>query len=230
MTSLTDYETDLINKFSDINEKNYQTNILSMIRLWKIKKNSHYDYLVGNEALNWKRLAVQILTNINIKEKLLIEIYQWLSIPEIYSGMSEFEFRYLMGYEKYNSYLSYFYGVLIERSILCCVERENYKKRISNGKSTVNVLNVSYEHIYGYSFLHLYEEYCKKSSVSNEKQYEYDDENFTYYCFKKRIEDSEPAKLASDTKKGTIFLQELMRSEEKRLALSNNKVKYSKIY
>jgi len=38
MTSLTDYETDLINKFSDINEKNYQTNILSMIRLWKSKK------------------------------------------------------------------------------------------------------------------------------------------------------------------------------------------------
>ena len=40
MNSLTDYENDLINKFSDINEKNYQTNILSMIRLWKIKKNS----------------------------------------------------------------------------------------------------------------------------------------------------------------------------------------------
>ena len=230
MSNLTDYENDLINKFSDINEKNYQTNILSMIRLWKIKKNSHYDYLVGNEALNWKRLAVQILNNIKIKENLLIEIYQWLSIPEIYSGLSEFQFRQLIGFEKYTSYLSYFYGVLIERSILCYVERENYKKRISNGKSTVNVLNVSYEHIYGFSFINLYEEYCKKSAILNKKHYEYDDENFTYYCFKKRIKDSEPAKLASDTKKGTIFLQELMRSEEKRLALSNNKVKYSKIY
>ena len=31
MNSLTDYENDLINKFSDINEKNYQTNISSMI-------------------------------------------------------------------------------------------------------------------------------------------------------------------------------------------------------
>ena len=101
MNSLTDYENDLINKFSDINEKNYQTNILSMICLWKIKKNSHYDYLVGNEALNWKRLAVQILNNITIKENLLIEIYKWLSIPEIYSGMSEFQFRQLIGFEKY---------------------------------------------------------------------------------------------------------------------------------
>ena len=230
MSNLTDYENDLINKFSDINEKNYQTNILSMIRLWKIKKNSHYDYLVGNEALNWKRLAVQILNNINIKENLLLEIYHWFSIPEIYSGISEFQFRQLIGFEKYTSYLSYFYGVLIERSILCYVERENYKKRISNGKSTVNVLNVSYEHIYGFSFLHLYEEYCKKSAILNKKHYEHDDENFTYYCFKKRIQVSEPAKLASDTKKGTIFLQELMRSEKKRLTLSNNKVKSSNIY
>jgi len=230
MSSLTDYENDLVNKYSDINEKNYQINILSMIRLWKINKKSHYDYLVGNEALNWKRLAVQILNNIKIKENLLIEIYQWLSIPEIYSGLSELKFRQLIGFEKYTSYLSYFYGVLIERSILCYVERENYKKRISNGKSTVNVLNVSYEHIYGFSFLHLYEEYCKKSAILNKKHYEHDDENFTYYCFKKRIQDSEPAKLASDTKKGTIFLQELMRSEEKRLALSNNKVKSSNIY
>ena len=161
---------------------------------------------------------------------LRIEIYQWFSIPEIYSGISEFQFRQLIGFEKYTSYLSYFYGVLIERSILCYVERENYKKRISNGKSTVNVLNVSYEHIYGFSFLHLYEEYCKKSAILNKNHYEHDDENFTYYCFKKRIQDSEPAKLASDTKKGTIFLQELMRSEEKRLALSNNKVKSSNIY
>ena len=222
MSSLTDYENDLVNKYSDINEKNYQINILSMIRLWKINKKSHYDYLVGNEALNWKRLAVQILNNIKIKENLLIEIYQWLSIPEIYSGLSEFQFRQLIGFEKYTSYLSYFYGVLIERSILCYVERENYKKRISNGKSTVNVLNVSYEHIYGFSFLTLHEEYCKKSTILNKKHYEYDDENFTYYCFKKRIKDSEPAKLASDTKKGTIFLQELMRSEEKRLALEKN--------
>ena len=182
MSNLTDYENDLINKFSDINEKNYQTNILSMIRLWKIKKNSHYDYLVGNEALNWKRLAVNILNNMNIKENLLIEIYQWFSIPEIYSGISEFQFRQLIGFEKYTSYLSYFYGVLIERSILCYVERENYKKRISNGKSTVNVLNVSYEHIYGFSFLTLYEEYCKKSTILNKKHYEYE-KIFVLYLF-----------------------------------------------
>ena len=141
MNSLTDYENDLINKFSDINEKNYQTNILSMICLWKIKKNSHYDYLVGNEALNWKRLAVQILNNITIKENLLIEIYKWLSIPEIYSGMSEFQFRQLIGFEKYTSYLSYFYGVLIERSILCYVERENYKKR-----RPYDIMNVDKNH------------------------------------------------------------------------------------
>ena len=70
----------------------------------------------------------------------------------------------------------------------------------------------------------------KYRNSKSEIAIKYDDENFTYYCFKKRIKDSEPAKLASDTKKGTIFLQELMRSEEKRLALSNNKVKYSKIY
>ena len=52
--------------------------------------------------------------------------------------------------------------------------------------------------------------------------YETDDENFTYWCFKKRVEVSEPSKLASDTKKGTMFLYKLLESESKRIILSKS--------
>ena len=61
------------------------------------------------------------------------------------------------------------------------------------------------------------EEFLSKYNLNPNSLTEIEFENFTYWCFKKRVENSEPSKLASDTKKGTMFLYKFLESENKRL-------------
>ena len=66
-------------------------------------------------------------------------------------------------------------------------------------------------------------EFTQKFKIDINDYSELDDERFTYWCFKKRVDFSEPSKLASDTKKGTSFLFNLLDSESKRININNKK-------
>ena len=69
----------------------------------------------------------------------------------------------------------------------------------------------------------MFKEFCEEYRIDINNYSELDDEKFTYWCFKKRVDFSEPSKLASDTKKGTTFLFSLLSSESKRLKHNNTK-------
>tara|TARA_B100000579_G_scaffold71292_2_gene54366 strand:+ start:22877 stop:23575 length:699 start_codon:yes stop_codon:yes gene_type:complete len=215
-------EEKIIESFSEIDEKNFKNNILSIIGSWKINNKNNYDYLIMQEAFNWKRLAVKIIDSLEFDKNLTSKLINWLFNPHLYATFSEKKFRELIGFEKYNAHLSYFYGVTIERCIIAYSEEELLKRQISYGNFVRYRPEDVYSHIYNITYNELIDEFFSKFKIDSKKISEIEFENFTYWCFKKRIENSEPSKLASDTKKGTMFLYKFLESENKRLNSKKN--------
>ena len=223
MSEINAYEKKLIQEFSDINEENYKSNILKIINSWKIHKNKKYDFIIFNQAFNWKRLANLILDNLLVDNLLKDKILDWIVQPHLYGGFSETEFKKLLGYEKYSAHLSYFYGVTIERCLITNVEEELTKRQTSYGNFVRFRLDDAFLKIYNFTYDQLFMEFTEKFKIDINDYSELDDERFTYWCFKKRVDFSEPSKLASDTKKGTSFLFNLLDSESKRININNKK-------
>ena len=117
-------EEKIIQKFSKIDHNNYKENILSIIGNWKINNKNSYDYLILHEAFNWKRLAVKIIDYFCFDESLNTKLINWIFNPHLYATFSENKFRELIGFEKYNAHLSYFYGVTIERCLIAYSEED----------------------------------------------------------------------------------------------------------
>lgn len=210
-------EIKIIESFSNINKENFRTNILSIIGNWKISNLNSYDYLLMKEAFNWRRLAIKIIDYVECDKKLYSKLLDWIFTPHLYATFSENGFRELIGYEKYNAHLSYFYGVTIERCLISYTEEELFKRQISYGNFVRYTPEDVYSKIYNISYNGLIEEFLSKYNLNPNSLTEIEFENFTYWCFKKRVENSEPSKLASDTKKGTMFLYKFLESENKRL-------------
>jgi hypothetical protein len=210
-------EEKIIQKFSKIDHNNYKENILSIIGNWKINNKNSYDYLILKEAFNWKRLAVKIIDYLRFDESLNTKLINWIFNPHLYATFSENKFRELIGFEKYNAHLSYFYGVTIERCLIAYSEEELLKRQISYGNFVRYRPEEVYSQIYNITYNKLIDDFFSEFKITSKKISELEFEKFTYWCFKKRVENSEPSKLASDTKKGTMFLYKFMDSENKRL-------------
>tara|TARA_Y100000768_G_scaffold153048_2_gene114376 strand:+ start:1030 stop:1722 length:693 start_codon:yes stop_codon:yes gene_type:complete len=210
-------EEKIIQKFSKIDHNNYKENILSIIGNWKINNKNSYDYLILHEAFNWKRLAVKIIDYLRFDESLNTKLINWIFNPHLYATFSENKFRELIGFEKYNAHLSYFYGVTIERCLIAYSEEELLKRQISYGNFVRYTPEDVYSQIYNITYNKLIDDFFSEFKITTKKISELEFEKFTYWCFKKRVDNSEPSKLASDTKKGTMFLYKFMDSENKRL-------------
>ena len=94
--------------------------------------------------------------NMNVDKILKSKILLWISSPHIYAGFSEKEFKGLIGYEKYSAHLSYFYGIIIERCLLCFVEQELIKRQASYGNFVRFNPDDAFQKIYEFSFTEMF--------------------------------------------------------------------------
>ena len=111
MQLITTEEKKIIDQYSNINSSNFKTQILSIIKNWKIDVNRNYDFIVNNEAFNWKRLAVYIIDNLKLDKEMYNLAINWITKPHLFATLSENNFKNLIGFEKYTSHLSYLYGL-----------------------------------------------------------------------------------------------------------------------
>ena len=111
--------------------------LLSAMRKWNLPGEEvdgcHYQYLLLGEAFDWLALADRLLHEVDglvpAEEKEALLFFNRL--PQ---ALPETEFCQLIGPEKYRAYLNYFYGVVVEESILLAVEAEVRKERLSKGQ------------------------------------------------------------------------------------------------
>jgi len=193
--------------------KHWYVALLEAVGMWNTPEESYkgqeYRYLIDNEAFDWMLLAERILDEVNhLVPQGEAEQFLFHCTPPI--ELSNGEFRRLIGEAKYQAYLNYFYGVTVEETLLLVAEEEARKERITqvlseNGQSQEE----AYVRIYGATADELLKKFRKDRGYPRRKSMELGEmKEFTYWLFKFRLDHSDKARVASDTKKA---LEELRR-------------------
>jgi hypothetical protein len=169
-----------------------------------------YRYLVGGEAFDWLLLADRLLDELGDavtpeeREALLFHGHPPLEIDDE-------EFQTLIGTPKYQAYLNYLYGVVVEEALQYAVEEEMAKEHHAHVWSASTLDNsTSYPRIYGRTLPELLEEFQTERDMAISEKIDYADfKEFTYWLFKYRVRTGEGARVASDTRKGLAALSRL---------------------
>jgi len=202
--------------------------ILEAISLWKSPQEEfggrRFNYLVGNEAFDWLLLAERLceeLDGLVPEDEKLSLLFQ--GVTPLSLGRDEFQ--RLLGPAKYKAYLNYFYGVIVEEFIINAMEEKALKERTSVGLPCSSELarNRAFHHLYGAGEIDLLSQFREDLLLPTCDSITLDElREFTYWLFKYRLKHSEKAKVASDTKKGILRLQETWLSRAR--ALDRRKV------
>ncbi|MDA0353433.1 MAG: hypothetical protein O3A10_14675 [Chloroflexi bacterium] len=166
-------------------------------------------YLIGGEAFDWLLLA----------QRLLIEVEEFLPEGEVErllifglppDGSSEEDFARAIGGPKHRAHLNFQYGVTIEELLLLAAELELQKvgRLAGTGQPQPDVL--AYERVYGKKLEELQLLYATETDTrlaARMRQTEL--QAFTYWCSKYRLRTSEPARVASDTKKALALMSRM---------------------
>ena len=188
--------------------------ILEAIALWTAPQESFQGrkltYFIGGEAFDWLLLAERLCKSVDdLLPKSEVEDLLFAGrFPDSFDGN---RFKDLLGVEKYRGYLNYFYGVTAEEMLQAAVEREVLKRHISNGyRSRKDLSEEIYNAIYRASKSELFEQFrVEKGLPIEESMTLTESKEFTYWLFKYRLDNSDKAKTASDTRKALQHLKEV---------------------
>lgn len=192
--------------------RNWYVALLEAIGLWGSAEEFHdgryYRYLIGGEAFDWLTLADRLCQEIDglVPESEKLDLL-FAATPPL--DLAPGEFRQLIGDVKYRAYLNYLYGVVVEEALISVVEDEVLKE---NGHFT----HVPDQRVEQEACRRVYEAgmedllalfrgqtgYAGGDSVSLTEKKE-----LTYWLFKYRVDHSEKARVASDTRKALAWLQ-----------------------
>ena len=206
------------------NGEHWYVALLGAVQLWtapeEVYKGQHYKYLIADEAFDWLLLAERLCDSIDglipqeEEERLLFETRAPLELtPE--------EFKRLVGSAKYTALLNYWYGIDVEGALLDAVEEGIHKERLARGMTKRrDVGNEACGRVYGASKTDLLKEFL------TEKEYEdngtlsaMDLKEFTYWLFKYRVLRNDPARVASDTRRGIERLESIARQRSVKSAV-----------
>ena len=209
-------------------ESDWKLTVLEAIADWPLAnedvRGEMFEYLIGGEAFNWRLLAQRLLGECGslIPDETL---WEWLSDSVLFAGFEEPDFMRAVGVDKFRAHLSYFYGVTVEQSLLVAVEEEVTHQRVGSGRQLSDgSLERAYALLYGDEREHLWEVFRLEAGVHAAREgWRHRDEHslgsedsFTYWLFKLRMERSDPAKIASDTRKGLAKLERMRQNDIRR--------------
>ena len=182
---------------------------------WETYQGREFKYLIHGEALDWLVLAERIcieLTDVvetSEREDLLFK-------GKLPSAVSPVQFRELIGANKYKAYLNYWYGVIVEEALQLAVEEEIRKSYASKGYlDNDSFVEEGFFILYGKNYSDLMQEFRREFKLTRRKKMSLTDlKEFTYWLFKMRLTKWDPARVASDTRKGINTLRHLDQLED----------------
>ncbi len=183
--------------------------LLEAVGLWEtaaeVYNGRTYCYLIDGEAFDWLLLAQRLCESVSDlipaeeRENLIFH-----GRPPI--EVSPAEFRDCIGVIKYQQYLNYFYGVTVEEALVQAVRDEVRKERFVFGYREEDGTDGDeevYRRIYGAGKTELLREFRTLAGHPQQHSISLTEiKEFTYWLFKYRVNRSDRAKVASDTKKG----------------------------
>jgi hypothetical protein len=188
----------------------------------EVIKGRQYRYLVGGEAFDWLLLAERLLESSGIecdeaeRDALIFNGHPPLEIEDD-------EFQMLIGTPKYQAYLNFLYGVVVEEALQYAVEEEMAKEQHAHVWSAAHVDRAgAFVRIYGRPLHEMREEFQRERGLEVTDKVGYEDfKEFTYWLFKFRVRNGEGARVASDTRKGLVALSQLEAAHRKRTDTAN---------
>jgi hypothetical protein len=193
--------------------KHWYIALLEAIKFWKSTEEDYqgrlYRYLIDGEAFDWLLLAERLSDEISesIPEKERVNLL-FFDIPPL--ELTTEEFKKLIGPAKYRAYLNYLYGVLTEENLISAVVDEIRKERVASGLNKhEDILDKAYRRIYGDIQQSLLDSFRKEKRYPKRKSMTLSElKEFTYWLFKYRIKKCDKSRVASDTKKALIKMQQ----------------------
>ena len=211
----------------------WQSAYIRTVAAWPIENETVYGeafhYFIGGEAFNWKRLAERIAAQIadeGCTEKRSKMVFEWIENSGTFGGLDEQEFRRILGVDGWRAHLNHFYGVHIEQCLLAAVQSRIQKRRYSSGRPPSDDASDQ-------AFLGLYEEneqvlwkgFLEENSMrlsdliaqSNDDARSIAlDEEFTYWLFKRRIENTNAPQVAAETQRGLDMMSRMGQADDRR--------------
>ena len=195
--------------------------LLQAINIWTSTqenyKGRHYQYLIDKEAFDWLLLAERLLEEVKelVPEQEIVDLL-FFDRPPI--ELTREQFKELIGSAKYQAYLNYLYGVLMEEMLILTVMEEIRKRKRSSGLlKDGGTLDEAFLQIYGGNQIELLTRYKKEKKRPLLKTISLaETQEFTYWLFRERIKRSDKSCVASDTKKALLQLHRYSRLKGKR--------------
>ena len=206
--------------------KHWYLALLEAIRGWTSSEENyhgrHYRYLIDSEAFDWLVLAERLCEELDglIPEDEQIALL-FFDQPPV--ELATDEFKELIGNAKYQAYLTYLYGVLVEEFLILAVTEELRKRRHALGLTKdEEVTDEVYRRIYGVTQQELLALFWKEKRYPGRKSMSVGEvKEFTYWLFKQRVRSCDKSCVASDTKKALVKMRYYMRLKSCRFSHSS---------
>jgi hypothetical protein len=186
--------------------------LLDAVRKWPLPGETvgprHYRYLVGGEAFDWLLLAERLLGEVRDLVP-ADEADALLFDQKLPLDVTDSDLQQLLG-AKYKPHLNFVYGVRVEEALNAAVSEEVRKERTASHHWEKNghVDDDVFHRIYGRTLAEMIAEFRQEFSlVDSERVSLADLSEWRYWLFQYRVKMCDPAKVASDTRKGLAFLQ-----------------------
>ncbi len=173
-----------------------------------------YSYLLLGEAFDWLLLAERLCSELDgaipseAKDDLLFR-------GKLPGSFTAERFRVLIGHSKHRAFLNYWYGVVIEEALQLKTEEELRKQHHARGfPDTDDLTEEVFAKLYEGGREELFRDFLKETNKKRRASRSLSDlKEFTYWLFKRRVRIWDPARVASDTRKGLVRLGELRSSD-----------------
>jgi hypothetical protein len=195
--------------------------LLEAVASWELTEEKvgsrHYRYLIGGEAFDWLLLAERLCEELNgaipAHEREALLFYGRMPLE-----MDDDDFRHAIGDAKHRAHLNFIYGVMVEEALQLTIEEEVLKEgRSSVWRRSGDSDSQVFERIYGRTRDDLLGEFRGQRSLPPGDELSYGDlRAFTYWLFKYRVNQSDPARVASDTRKALAQVSRLEAAARRR--------------
>ena len=192
--------------------RDWHVALLEAVSLWDVAEETHdgrfYRYLIAGEALDWMLVAERLCASVDglLPED---EKLAFLFHGKLPSDMTMERFRELVGSGPYHQYLNYFYGVTVEEALFWAIRDEVRKERRASGfDRDQDPSDEVYRRVYGQDMALLLRTFRREKGYPQRLSTTLlEMKEFTYWLFKYRLNHSDRARVASDTRKGLDWLR-----------------------
>jgi hypothetical protein len=171
-------------------------------------------YLLAGEAFDWLLLAERLLRGVEQEAPGLVPrdaVERLLVTGQLPDEVSPGYFREALGFDKYRAHLNFFYGVVVEEALWQAVELEVQKDRGVRGfHHPFGVLDLICGKLYRADLKTLMRRFRLERGERPSVKFTMSEwKEFTYSLFKFRVNNHDSARIASDTRKGLLMLEDI---------------------